>query len=105
MIKITILKEKETVKQIVISGHAMYDDYGKDIVCAGVSSILTTTVNAILMFQKDSISFKEENDFVLNILKEDEITKKLIQNMINLLKELQESYPKNISIREDEWNE
>lgn len=102
MIKIRILKEKGAWKQIKVSGHAMYDEYGKDIVCAGVSSILTTTVNAILMFQKDSISFKEENDFILNILKEDEITSKLILNMVNLLKELQESYPKNISIREDE---
>jgi len=102
MIKIRITKENEKVKEISIKGHANYDDYGKDIVCAGVSSILTTTVNAILSFESDSISFQDKNDFTLKVLKEDEITSKLIQNMLNLFYELQKSYPKNITIREDE---
>ncbi len=102
MITIHLKKEQEFLKQIILKGHAEYDDYGKDIVCAGVSSILTTTVNAILSFDKNSISIEDKNDFVLTVLKKDEITTKLIQNMIHLLFELQESYPKNIKIREDE---
>lgn len=102
MIKIHLKKENESIKQITLKGHAMYDDYGKDIVCAGVSSILTTTVNAILLFDEKAIAFEEKKDFVLTILKKDEITEKLIQNMLNLFQELEESYPKNITIREDE---
>ena len=102
MITIHLKKEQGFLKQIMLKGHAEYDDYGKDIVCAGVSSILTTTVNAILSFDKNSISIEDKNDFVLTVLKKDEITTKLIQNMIHLLFELQESYPKNIKIREDE---
>lgn len=102
MIKITIKEENNVVNKIVFHGHAMYDDYGKDIVCAGVSSILTTTVNAILAFDEEAISFDDKQDFILTILKDDKITNTLIQNMISLLEELTESYPKNIQIRKEE---
>jgi len=102
MITIKLKKENDFLKQITIKGHAKYADYGKDIVCAGVSSILTTTVNAILSFDEESLEIEEAKEFVLKIKKNDEITTKLLQNMLNLFAELQESYPKNITIREDE---
>lgn len=95
MIKIEVLP-----KQIIIKGHAMYDDYGKDIVCASVSSILITTANACLSFDQEAISYEQEKDkFVLSIKKQSEITNKLIENMIRLLKELANDYPKNIRIQ------
>ena len=102
MILIKVEKEEEKIKQIILSGHAEYDKYGKDIVCAGVSSILTTTVNAILSFDETSIMIDEGKSFVLTVLKWDEITIKLLQNMLSLFLELQESYPKNVRVREDE---
>ena len=102
MIKITIQKEKEQIKRVLIHGHAMYDTYGKDIVCAAVSSILTTTVNAILRFDENAISYDDEKDFCLEVQKQDTITLKLLDNMIDLWKELESEYPKNIKIREDE---
>ncbi len=103
MITITVKKEKDLIKQITLKGHAMYDDYGKDIVCAGVSSILTTSVNAIIMFDDKAITYEEKDgEFVLKVNKKDEITSKLILNMLNLFYELEESYSKNIKIREDE---
>ena len=100
MIRITLIQKEDELEQIKLKGHAMYDDYGKDIVCAGVSSILTTTVNAILKFSKEAITFEDQNDeFVLTINQKDEITKKLIANMVELFYELEDSYPKNITIR------
>lgn len=99
MITITLKKEGETLKQIIFHGHAMYDDYGKDIVCAGVSTMLTTTVNAILKFDDKAIDVSQEKDIVLTVLKEDEVTLKLLENLVELLYELEESYPKNIAIR------
>ncbi len=89
--------------KIIIKGHADYDDYGKDIVCASVSSIVITTVNAILEIDRDAVIYKEEKDILtIELLKQDEIIIKLINNMINLLKELSNNYPKNIKVREDE---
>ena len=52
---------KENKDEIVISGHANYEDYGKDIVCASISSIAITTVNAIVEFDKElRIKLNEE---------------------------------------------
>ena len=94
MIKVTV-KEKS----IKIEGHALFDDYGKDIVCSSVSSIVTTSVNACLTFDKKSIKYVVKKGLVkITILKNDETTKKLLTNMINVLKDLSENYPENIKI-------
>lgn len=95
MIKVKIEEKNKEVNKVMITGHALYDDYGKDIVCASVSSIVITTVNAILRVEKDAI-FVEEKPFVIEVKKSTEITKKLIENMISLLRELERDYPKNI---------
>ena len=103
MIRIKIQIDQEKFKKIVLSGHALYDDYGRDIVCAGVSSILTTTVNGILKINDASIQYQKKKDiFELNIVQDDEITQKLIENMISLMKELENTYPKNIKIESGE---
>ncbi len=43
MIKVEISNKDNKVHKINVLGHADYDDYGKDIVCAGASTIVTTT--------------------------------------------------------------
>ena len=92
-----VLKNNE----IRFIGHAMYDDYGKDIVCAGVSTLLTTTVNAILKFDNNAVEVVNDKDVILKIKKKDDITQKLIENMIEELYELEEQYPQNIRVKED----
>ena len=42
MIKVKLIKNNNHIKKIIIKGHAMYADYGKDIVCAAVSTLLQT---------------------------------------------------------------
>ena len=95
MIKININKDEITIK-----GHSGYSKVGSDIVCASVSSISITTVNALLSIDEDCIIY-EESDAYLNIKikKHDEVIDKLINNMINLLKELEKQYKKYIEIR------
>ena len=95
MIKVKVEEKNKEVNKVMITGHALYDDYGKDIVCASVSSIVITTVNAILRIDEEAI-FVEEEPFVIEVKKSTEIMKKLIENMISLLKELERDYPKNI---------
>lgn len=93
MIKVRIKKN-----EIIVSGHANYDVYGKDIVCASVSSIVITTVNAIIRIDSSAISYEEIDGLDIKILKNNEIVKKLIDNMVDSLDELQKNYPKNIII-------
>ena len=85
---------------ILITGHALFDDYGKDIVCSAVSSIVITTINGILSIDSKAIIYDENNGIKIQIVKTDNITLKLIDNMILLLKELSLKYPKNIKIKE-----
>ena len=94
-----MIKVKVTKKCISVLGHADYDDYGKDIVCASVSSIVLCSVEAIANFDTDAIDIKQFNDKLdIIINKEDNITQKLVNNMLNCLKELEKKYPKNIKI-------
>ena len=99
MIKVEVVKEKDLYKEVAIIGHAMYADYGKDIVCSAVSSIVTTTINGCIALDKDSLNYEvnEKGLFItyINEVKESQI---LINNMVSLLKELEEKYPTNIKV-------
>jgi len=98
-----MIKVKKENKKISISGHALYDSYGKDIVCASVSSIIYTTVNALFKINKNSIEYNDDGN-TINIINLDntEITNTLLDNMMDLLKQLEIDYPKNIKIESEE---
>lgn len=88
---------------IIITGHAGYDDFGKDIVCASVSSIVITSINLCLRFNKESIKYKEEKDkLTIEILSNDDNITLTIENMLMMLEELASTYKKNIKIIKEE---
>ena len=96
-----MIKVVKKGNHIDIKGHALFDKYGKDIVCAAVSSIVITTVNGILSIDKDSIECKDNTGYVsIDILKDVRVVNLLISNMMNLLKELEKQYNKNIKVEE-----
>lgn len=105
MIKVNIKQNR-----VIITGHAGYDEYGKDIVCASVSSIVITSVNAALKLENNSLEYIEEKDkLTINILSNKENIKIIIENMIDLLEELSLTYKENIKIIKEErpwilWN-
>ncbi len=102
MIKISVNYIDNKINNIVIDGHSDYADYGKDIVCASVSSIVTTTINAIIRLNGNSIDYKEKDGLVsIQIIKHTKELDILIDNMLDLLKELMKDYKKNIEINEE----
>lgn len=99
MIKV-LINENDKINSIEIKGHSNYASHGSDIVCASVSSISITTVNAIIRMDPDSIDYKDEDGYLLiSIAKHSDTIDKLIDNMIDLLKELEKQYNKYIEIR------
>lgn len=95
MIKISIKEDEITIK-----GHSGYAEEGSDIVCASVSSISITTVNSLLRIDEDCIEYEEKDGYLnIKIKKHNEVIDKLIDNMIDLLKELEKKYKKYIEIR------
>ncbi len=100
MIKVCYDKDYQNIS---IKGHAGHDLYGKDIVCASVSSIIITSVNLALMYD-EKLDFTEDEGCVLinNINVSNDILKNIFINMINMLCSLEEQYPNNIKIKKGE---
>ena len=101
MIKVILTKRDDNVNKVIINGHAGYDDFGKDIVCAAVSSTVITTINILLSLDNQSISYNDSRGLIIEVLKNDMTTKKIINVLISNLYELEKAYPKNIQIKEE----
>lgn len=98
MINVEYIENKANIAHIKISGHANYDDYGKDIVCSAVSAISIGALNALRNIENYAITQKEgliiiesknESSYEDNII---------LQTMLIQLKTIEQSYPKFIQI-------
>ena len=97
---IKIIKKNKVIE---ISGHAGYDEFGKDIVCASVSSVIMTTVNSIMNIDNSSISYIDDgNKIIIERLSDNEVVDKLLNTMILILKDLEEQYKENIKVESEE---
>ena len=97
---IKIIKKNKVIE---ISGHAGYDEFGKDIVCASVSSVIMTTVNSIMNIDNSSISYIDDgNKIIIERLNDNEVVDKLLNTMILILKDLEEQYKENIKVESEE---
>ena len=101
MIKVRIVKNNNQIESIHMKGHAGYADAGKDIVCASFSTMVITTINAILEFDEKAISYTDSNNLDIINIKKDDITNKLLNNLVNMIYELRDNYDKNINIKEE----
>ena len=101
MIKVRIKKNNDVINSIKCIGHAGYADYGKDIVCASFSTMVITTINAILQIDSNAINYTDNNDLEIVNIKKDNITNSLLKNLVNMMYELKENYDKNIDIKEE----
>lgn len=102
MIKILVNKKSNQLSYIKISGHANYSNDGSDIVCAAVSSIAQTSINACLMFNNSCFNYKVNDGLIIiENISNDEITLKLLSNMLLMLEQVANDYPKNVNIRNE----
>ena len=98
MIRVEIINNKT----INVKGHANYAEYGSDIVCASVSTAVLMSINQIEVFNKaHCIEAKVfDGNTTITVVSEDEIVKKVIDNLVFTLKDLELQYPKYIKITE-----
>ena len=76
-----MIKVNKNGNVIKITGHSGYDNAGKDIVCASVSSIIYTTVNGLLNINEKSIEFLDNDEYMeIKVLLSNDITNSLILN-------------------------
>ena len=95
MIKVVYNKDFKNLK---ITGHAGYADKGKDIVCASASSIILSSINLAIEFNKDVKYTDDLNKIEIINNTNDENVQKVFSNMILSLEELERQYPDNIKI-------
>lgn len=97
MIEITIrTNEKSICNGFTINGHAEYNEYGKDIVCAAVSVLVINTINSIEHFTEDRFLANQveedgriEFDMISEISKESHL---LIDSLLLGLHGIQDEY-------------
>lgn len=99
MIKIKVEYDNNFISKIVITGHANYDDYGKDIICAAVSASVLTTINGIIALDNSILEVDNILDkMTIKVLKNEKNSQVLLNSMLSNLKSLVVEYPKNIKI-------
>lgn len=104
MIKVNIHENDDG--QIVafnMTGHADFDEYGKDIVCAGASAVVFGNVNAIIsMTDADpDIDLEDDGGYLDVRIKnpDDEKLQTILGAMIVSLKTIEEEYNEYIRIK------
>ncbi len=103
MINIIVEKKENKISRLTISGHALFDEHGKDIVCAGVSTIAIGGLNAINEFGlMDYCEYTVDEGHVDMLIKD--CVKNELQVILETLyiqfKTIEESYSNYISIQE-----
>jgi uncharacterized protein YsxB (DUF464 family) len=110
MLKIKIFKDKQGyIKRYTVEGHANYDAYGKDIVCAAISVLTQTALFSLVevcgveedkidYFIDDITGYLDVNlpvDIDFSLLDKTEIVLKSLEVGI---KSVIESYPKYVTL-------
>ena len=93
------IKRKGHEALLEVQGHSDYDIYGKDIVCASISTALIFTANLI---EKLNLGYNimdlvcEEGYFRLQIKTSDLTANAVFENLEYTLEEISKQYPKNL---------
>lgn len=107
MITVEIRRKENQIVEIEVKGHADYDRYGKDIVCAGTSAVMFGGLNAIAHFFADDLSrFQVRMNDGVTWLRINDLEEKRVQTVLETLviqfKTIEETYSKYIHVKEQE---
>ena len=102
MIKVQIKRNNKYITQIKIKGHAQFGEYGKDLVCAGVSAVATGICNTLakkgfLEEKKCAIILKNGN-IMIDVYENDEIMQVILETLVISLESFTEDYHQYIKI-------
>ena len=98
MIRVKKIFTKNELCGLEIKGQANSDEHGKDLVCAGVSSIITGGFNALVKDEIEEITLEE--GYAKVVVKSDANYSRIVLDvMLTQLLTIEESYPQNINIK------
>jgi uncharacterized protein YsxB (DUF464 family) len=97
MVKVKIFTKGDNLYGLEVSGHAGYAEAGQDLVCAGVSSVVTGGFNALNKEDIEEVALEE--GYAKVILKENSASSEVLKVILIQLQTIEESYPKFIKIK------
>ena len=98
MISVNVTFIGSDVKSLTVSGHANYDKYGKDIVCAGVSAVVTGGINALESQVSNIEIISKENELGVKVINSNEYIQIVLKTILIQLETIESSYKKYIKI-------
>lgn len=107
MTKVTVNYKNDKIVSITTSGHAFFKKPGKDIVCAGISTLITTAVNALevvgglefIIFESDAKTAYMYLELPVGLNEMEARTADIILETVLVgLKGIAEGYPKNMKL-------
>lgn len=89
------------IQSFKIIGHADYAEYGYDIVCSGITTAVFTSLGLIKRYlNENEYDYKELNGTIAFSFKAtNQIVNDIIENLIEVLKNIERQYPKNLKIK------
>lgn len=101
---------QQRVQEVSITGHALYDDYGKDIVCAAVSSISINLINASEAILDVPLETRQGEGELVCIVPESRDpqvaaqVQLLMETLVFSLKSISKEYPSFVSMTDQHNN-
>lgn len=106
MIKVTLFKNDSGFYGFKSKGHADYDDYGKDIVCAAVSVLTNTVCNSIVYncnLKEGDYIYKEDDGYLEFYSKvQNHDVDLILKTLLEGVKRLEESYGQYVRLEMEE---
>lgn len=84
MIKVSFYYQTNNIVRTEVEGHANFDQYGKDIVCAGISAIVFGSLNALdnLVNQAEIKIDQTDAKIVITVLKPTNDNQMILKTML-----------------------
>ena len=92
MIKVSYEVKDDLYVSLNVSGHANYDDIGKDLICASVSSIVFGFMNALDNLHEDVEIKQLTNSITITNHSNSEVIQNYFELVMIQLKTIEESY-------------
>lgn len=103
MITVDIKRKGTEIIEMNVSGHAAFAKHGEDLVCAGVSSIMVGTLNAIDQLCEDMCALTLADACIQILVKtQSEQLQTILQTTCIQLETMCKSYDKFIKINDQE---
>lgn len=98
MIRVLIKYVNDNLELLKIKGHAESEQYGHDLVCAGISALVTAGLNNLDGIKRYDVIY-EEGDVEIKLNDITEHDKIVLETVIVGIKSIEESYPENVKIK------